>query len=81
VTSLSPGAMGYKHTGTLYVKEIETEEDYKKAKSHLHSMAPIKDNEILTGLQKGRDHVSNTQNVTNTVKKVFGSVKNFFWRQ
>ncbi len=72
VTSVSPGALGFKHTGTLFLNELETKEDRESASFHLHSMAPIKS--VDQGFEKGEKNVS-------TMRKVFRGVKKLFSRQ
>ncbi len=72
VTGVSLGAFGFKHTGTLFVNELQTKEDRESAEFHLHSMAPIKD--VQQGFEKGEKNVS-------TMKKIFAGVKKLFFRQ
>lgn len=69
VTAVSPGFLGFKHTGVKFVQEISTKEQADDAGPVLHTTVKI-DNAVK-GLASGKHHVSNMQKVKNW----FGGVK------
>lgn len=71
VTSVSPGFLGFKHTGVKFVQELSTPDQVAKAGPALHTTVKAEDTE--TGLSNGKHHVSNMQKV----KNLFGGVKRF----
>ncbi len=71
VTSVSPGFLGFKHTGTKFIEELSTPEKANEAGPVLHTTVKI--DSPAQGLINGKNHVSNMQKV----KTWLGKAKRF----